>query len=236
MPTTPPAGPDRIASLPWNRSAAVSPPDDIMNMRLGSPSGIGGRRLAAAAACSLPPCGGGLGWQPNLSGDGAAHPSLSPPTRGRGTLPAGGGIGRLRPALHLLRHLRHVAAQDRRQVGIDHGRVAAPDQLDQRRDLVADRDLRKPSSRASAATARSCPEAIGVHEHDRDRLDAVGERRVSAARAGEIERVLNGAVGAHALVDLDHALVQHLRLDDVPGEDLWPRLVADLQRVAETPW
>ncbi len=31
MPTTPPAGPDRIASLPWNRSAAVSPPDDIMN-------------------------------------------------------------------------------------------------------------------------------------------------------------------------------------------------------------
>ena len=33
MPTTPPAGPDRIASLPWNSSAAVSPPDDIMNIR-----------------------------------------------------------------------------------------------------------------------------------------------------------------------------------------------------------
>ena len=32
MPTTPPAGPDRIASLPWNRSAAVRPPDDIMNI------------------------------------------------------------------------------------------------------------------------------------------------------------------------------------------------------------
>ncbi|MNW06547.1 hypothetical protein D3C71_2029750 [compost metagenome] len=31
-PTTPPAGPERIASLPWNMSAAVRPPDDIMNM------------------------------------------------------------------------------------------------------------------------------------------------------------------------------------------------------------
>jgi len=33
MPTTPAAGPDKIASLPRNRSAAVSPPDDIMNIR-----------------------------------------------------------------------------------------------------------------------------------------------------------------------------------------------------------
>ena len=30
--TTPPAGPDRIASLPANRLAEVRPPDDIMNM------------------------------------------------------------------------------------------------------------------------------------------------------------------------------------------------------------
>ena len=30
--TTPPAGPDRIASLPANKSAEVRPPDDIMNM------------------------------------------------------------------------------------------------------------------------------------------------------------------------------------------------------------
>ena len=67
-----------------------------------------------------------------------------------------------------------VAAQDRRQIGVDHGRVAAPDQLDQRRDLVADRDLRKAelardfgqprfmigdsASRASARSpARRCP-------------------------------------------------------------------------------
>ena len=29
-PTMPPAGPDRIASLPWNAAASVSPPEDCM--------------------------------------------------------------------------------------------------------------------------------------------------------------------------------------------------------------
>jgi len=31
-PTMPPAGPLRIASLPWNRCALVSPPLDCMNI------------------------------------------------------------------------------------------------------------------------------------------------------------------------------------------------------------
>src|SRR5690606_20466670 len=35
MPTTPPAGPESNASLPWNMSAAVRPPEDIMNISLG---------------------------------------------------------------------------------------------------------------------------------------------------------------------------------------------------------
>ena len=30
-PTTPPAGPDRMASFPLNRCAEVSPPEDCMN-------------------------------------------------------------------------------------------------------------------------------------------------------------------------------------------------------------
>ncbi len=38
MPTTPPAGPDRIASLPWNRWASVSPPLDCMNISRAPPS------------------------------------------------------------------------------------------------------------------------------------------------------------------------------------------------------
>jgi hypothetical protein len=85
MPTTPPAGPDRMASLPWNSSAAVRPPDDCMN----------------------------ISRQP--------VPSAEPSS---------------------LDDLVHIAAQDRREIGIDHRGVAAPDQLHQRRDLMADRNLR----------------------------------------------------------------------------------------------
>ena len=56
------------------------------------------------------------------------------------------------------------------------------------------------------------------------------------AHRGEIGRALDRAVGAHALVDLDDALVEQLRHDDVLGEDLRPGLVADAQRVAEAAW
>ena len=55
------------------------------------------------------------------------------------------------PAVGLHEHQPHarqlggdlvdIAAQDRRQIGVDHGRVAAADQLHQRADLVDDRDL-----------------------------------------------------------------------------------------------
>ena len=130
----------------------------------------------------------------------------------------------------------HVAPQDRREIRVDHRGVAAADQLDQRRDLVADRDL------GEAHLARERGDlllviriAIGVHEHDRDRLDAVGERRIEfAAHRTEVRLQLDRAVGAHALVHLDDALEQHLGLDDVLGENLRAVLVADAQRVAET--
>ena len=76
--------------------------------------------------------------------------------------------------------------------------------------------------------------AIGVHQHDSDGADAVGKRALQFdAHGRQIELALHGAVGAHALVDLDDALVEHVGLDDVLGEDFRPRLVADAQRVAE---
>ena len=37
--------------------------------------------------------------------------------------------------------LLDIAREDRREIGIGHGGVAAPDQLHQRADLMADRDL-----------------------------------------------------------------------------------------------
>ena len=76
MPTTPPAGPDRIASLPWNSSAAVSPPDDIMNIsrvlrldaRLPSPLrgrvGRGKRLLIPLCSLTPPPQAGEVTLEP----------------------------------------------------------------------------------------------------------------------------------------------------------------------------
>ena len=43
----------------------------------------------------------------------------------------------------------------------------------------------------------------------------------------ELGHLLNGAIGAHALVDLDHAFEQDLWLDDVAREDFRPGLISD---------
>src|SRR5690349_22359565 len=41
------------------------------------------------------------------------------------------------------RNAIHILSQDRREIGVDDGRIAASDELDQRRNFVADRDLAK---------------------------------------------------------------------------------------------
>ena len=138
--------------------------------------------------------------------------------------------------MQLRRHPRHVTAQDRREITVDYRGIAAADELDQRRDFVAGGDLRE----AEFARQRGQPPlvgvvAIGVHQNNGDRADAVGFGAFELApRRCNIEFALDSAVGAHALVELDHALVQHVRLDDVLGEDFRPRLVTDAQRVAKT--
>ena len=100
---------------------------------------------------------------------------------------------------------------------------------------MADRDLRKthlPRQRRDLSFVRRI--AVSVHEDDGDGLDAVGlrgfERRAYVAKIG---RPLDRAVGAHALVDLDDALIEHVRFDDVLGENLGPGLITDPQRIAE---
>ena len=50
MPTTPPAGPESSASLPWKRSAAVSPPEDIMNISRGASACIAPVFMPSASA------------------------------------------------------------------------------------------------------------------------------------------------------------------------------------------
>ena len=76
-PTTPPAGPDRIASLPLNRWAEVSPPDDCMNKRRGLPPPERGRSVGIAdrvgvASVAVDPSPDRL-WRsdPPLAGEGS---------------------------------------------------------------------------------------------------------------------------------------------------------------------
>ena len=138
--------------------------------------------------------------------------------------------------MQVSRDLRHVAAQNRRQITVDNGGIAAADELDQRRHFVARRHLRKTeiaSDGGEPLLVRVV--AIGMHQHDGDRANAFGFGAFKRAPGCfNIELALDGAIGTHALVDLHHALIQHVRFDDVLGEDFRPRLVADAQRVAKS--
>ena len=129
-----------------------------------------------------------------------------------------------------------VAAQDRRQVRIDHRGVAARHQLHQRAHFMRHRDLRE-ADRASARRQRLLVLriTIAVHQHDRHRADAVVPGRAQARLgAGQVERHHHVAMRADALVDLDHAVVEHRRQLDPAYEELRAVLVRDAQRVGET--
>ena len=73
-----------------------------------------------------------------------------------------------------------IALEDRREIGVDHGRVAAADELDERGNLVAHRNLGEACLFASLfdgdLVVRIAPR---MHEDDRDGFDA------SFARLGE---------------------------------------------------
>jgi hypothetical protein len=154
--------------------------------------------------------------------------SVPPPQGGRERCGTAG--------VQIARHGGDIAPQDRRQIRIHHRGIAAPDQLDQRRHFVADRHLRETHrARQRRHLALVLGKPVGVHEHDRHRRDAVRLGRFQIApHRREIGCALHHAVGAHALVHFGDALVQHVGLDDVAGENLRPRLIADLERVAET--
>jgi len=143
------------------------------------------------------------------------------------------GEGRRRT--QLLRHPAHIAAEDRREIGVDDGGVAAADQLDQRRDFVADGDLAETDGADDfgrpALLAGVLPR---MHEDDGDGVDAVGTGRARGGLdGGFVERLLDRTVGADAPADLGDALVELLRKHDLLGEDVGPRLVGDPQRVAK---
>ena len=74
-----------------------------------------------------------------------------------------------------------------------------------------------------------------MHEDDRDGVETLRPRPQEIRAHGvEIGRRFDGSVRQNALVDFDHAGIELLRLEDVSRENLWPRLIADLQRIAES--
>ena len=130
-----------------------------------------------------------------------------------------------------------IAFQDRRDIGVHDRGVAAPDQLHQGAHLVRHRNLieahlaRQPGDLDLVVVV-----AVAVDEHDRDGLDAVALGLLQRlAGAVEVHRHQLLAVGRIALVDLDHPLVEELGQDDFAGEKERPVLVADAERVAESP-
>ena len=129
-----------------------------------------------------------------------------------------------------------VTAKEWREIGIDHGSVAAPDELHERAYFMACRDLRE--AREPRRLGRGdlmLWVGIGMHEHDGDRSDALGARFPQRGNeCAGIERRLDGAVGAHALRHLDHLRIEHRGLLDAAGKDLGPGLIADLERVTKS--
>lgn len=100
---------------------------------------------------------------------------------------------------------------------------------------MADRNLRK------THTPRNLPRAalmggmgVGVHEDNRNRCNAFRFYRTQIPFKGcLIERPLDRAVRAHALISTDHIAIEHRRLDDVARKDIGARLIADFELILE---
>ena len=199
-----------------------------------------GRRAAHVEADDAPEAGhaAGLHHADDTAGRAGEDGVLALEQPGRGQAARRHHEHEPRPALAGLEResdLVDVAAQDRREVGVDDRRVAAPHELHERRDLVRHRHLREADG---AGELGDLPFVIvvpvGVHEDDGAGADAlvVGGPQLYA-RGVEIEGRQHRALRVDALSHFDDFAVEEFRLDDVAVEEARPRLVADLERVAE---
>ena len=114
-------------------------------------------------------------------------------------------------------HAVDVAAENRRQIGVDQRRVAAPDQLDQRRHLVTDRNLRKSKLLRDCGEPRLVSLMLpAVDEQDCDCGDALApKRRQSLSRGLFVELPDHLAADSDPLVDFEDALVELLGKENV---------------------
>src|SRR6478672_2045991 len=76
---------------------------------------------------------------------------------------------------------------------------------------------------------------VGVHEYDRNSIDAGSLGRLQiGAHGGEVRLSLNRAVSAYPLINFGHTFIENVWLDDVAGENFWSGLVTNLERVTES--
>ncbi|GAA3308258.1 hypothetical protein GCM10020295_69860 [Streptomyces cinereospinus] len=125
-------------------------------------------------------------------------------------------------AVELVGDALHVAAQHRRQIGVDDRGVPAGNQFHQRADLAGQRDLRESDAGGQLPDGPFVAGMeVAVHADHGDGADAVVVG--PAERIGEGVEVgggQDGAVRGDALVDLDDPLVEEFGEFDAPGEDV----------------
>ena len=136
-------------------------------------------------------------------------------------------------ARHLGGHLFNITAQDGRQVGIDHGGVAAADELHHRAGFMRGADLRETGSFSQPSRRFFVRrEAVTVHEHNGHAAQALRVVRLKLHFERRLVQSLNHiAVRAQALVGLDHRAVQQLGQHNLTVKQAWAVLVGNSQRV-----
>ena len=138
-------------------------------------------------------------------------------------------------ARHFSRNLLDVAPKDGREIGINHGRIPAADELHHRAGFVRSADLRETHLLRDAFGGQfvlAVP--VAMQEDDRDaaqtalprRFQFLGQRRL-------VRRREHLAARAHALPCFDHRAVQQLGQHDVPVEQPRSVLIGDSQRIAK---
>ncbi len=142
---------------------------------------------------------------------------------------AGRGHEPQRRAVHRGLHPVDIGAQDRRQIGVRHGRLGARQEAGQGRDLATEAHVRKPGGAGQlpgAPLVRGVQ--VAVQETDRRRREPLGHGPGQTGRQGRLFGCGDDrAVGGQALVRLQHPGVQRRGARDVEGEEVRPRLVAD---------
>ena len=140
-------------------------------------------------------------------------------------------------ARHVGSDLLHIAAQDGREIGIDHGGVAPADELHQRAGGMRGAHLREArGTRQPRRRLLVLGKAVAVHEDDGHAAQArvVGGPQ-TFFQVLFIERLHHLTACAQALLRLDHPCVQQFGQHDVAIEQPGAVLVGDAQRVAKAP-